>query len=1162
MRKSFGITQVANALIFMIVVLLQLMLSSPLAVAATVVSGNISGSVRWIPEKSPYIVSGDIIVGRGATLTIAAGTEVRFRRFPSSHPYTNRGVLRVFGTLKVEGDKDQRVYFGLSEDGAIGDWGGIWVDGYYGGRVIMEYAEIEKAIRGIYVSGGSPVIKQSRFSSNFTGIHLEQTTDFILEGNVASGNGYGFYLDTSQGILQRNSLISNSWGIYSFLSKGMAITHNAIKSNTFGIANDGGMQDVIEYNDFSIRQPNDYAVYLVKGKPLRINYNNFFYDPEIVANPKQVFWYVWNEDNAGDVNASHNWWDTTKPEIIEAYIMDRRDRSYLGLVNYLPLAQSPISGTADDISAPVISINTLAPYSPVLDKDGEVKSLYVTYTLSETASHLTARIRDINGLMGTKGEVLWYKEWVAEDALLRDGQHSWTWNGRLANGKVLVDGLYQVEMVAMDKEIKDLASETARTRLITDSIPPTLEITFPPNDHRLHSNSLTVKGTIEDLNLVGSSVLVREERLGVNVRASLDGTNWEAFIPRLREGLNILKVIAWDGAGNETEQEVSVIYEPVIDLSLATPTNQDTQVIQGTIRAGFLDDIGRIDIVVGGQHYATKILGQDFQTLREVPLALGENSILAVAYDLLGNPLGEVMAVIEYDPLFDITIVGNFAPGLQMVSVPMTPFNDDPSAVFGSPFNDEPGATFESPLARWGYIKGVGPSYIYDKEQLPRLNPYRGYWWNPPSPNTISVNGKAYDPAKGFRFPVELGWSQIGCPFLYPIWWDKAQFAADQGRLLSWQEAVREGWISRGLWTYRDGGYVPSATLEPWSGYWLLARRQLDVVIPPEAVDLTGGIPFTKATGENPGKGFRSQTQTQRHDTPGKGNDGLSAMGLGATSWSMQLSLTAGELQDRYNYLGVAPGAKRGFDPEYQVEKPPPAKGPILWLSSASSNLGIKTGQPQSPAGLHGTYARGVFQAERAAKGPSTGGQGGLPLAVDYRRPDEPLVWDIFIDSNSDTEEMVLTWAGNWEPAKWQVILSDPATGTTLPLLTFGSHNLDLATGEIKHLQIQATSLGGELSLSEVLPYPNPWNMAQPLKLRFTITQPALVEARIYDVAGNLVRILSPERKTPGRHYFVWDGRNGQGRIAANGLYFYQVTARPTSGGKSVKAQGRLAVLR
>ena len=129
----------------------------------------------------------------------------------------------------------------------------------------MEHAEIEYAQRGLYVSGGSPAVKNCRFSSNFSGIHLERATSFLLERNIVSGNDYGLYLDTSQGTVTKNSIISNSWGIYSFLSPGITITHNAIKSNTFGVVNDGGRQDVIEYNDFSIRQPNDYAVYILEG---------------------------------------------------------------------------------------------------------------------------------------------------------------------------------------------------------------------------------------------------------------------------------------------------------------------------------------------------------------------------------------------------------------------------------------------------------------------------------------------------------------------------------------------------------------------------------------------------------------------------------------------------------------------------------------------------------------------------------------------------------------------------------------------------------------------------------------------------------------------------------------------------------------------------------
>ena len=136
--------------------LFSLQILSWLCPGGRTVSGKINGNVRWVPENSPYIVNGDIVVAPGATLTIAPGTEVRFRRYHTSYPYTNRGVLRVLGTLRVEGTQENPVYFGLYEEGGIGDWGGIWVDGYWGGNVIMEYAEIELVLRG-YMSQAAPL---------------------------------------------------------------------------------------------------------------------------------------------------------------------------------------------------------------------------------------------------------------------------------------------------------------------------------------------------------------------------------------------------------------------------------------------------------------------------------------------------------------------------------------------------------------------------------------------------------------------------------------------------------------------------------------------------------------------------------------------------------------------------------------------------------------------------------------------------------------------------------------------------------------------------------------------------------------------------------------------------------------------------------------------
>ncbi|NLY52493.1 MAG: hypothetical protein GX063_06240 [Firmicutes bacterium] len=1128
--------------ILLILLLFSLQILLPQTVlAATTVSGKINGNVRWVPENSPYIVNGDIVVAPGATLTIAPGTEVRFRRYHTSYPYTNRGVLRVLGTLRVEGTQENPVYFGLYEEGGIGDWGGIWVDGYWGGKVIMEYAEIEFAQRGIYVSGGSPVVKNSRFSSNFSGIHLERTTDFLLERNIASGNDYGIYLDTSQGTVTKNSIISNSWGLYSFLSHGAAITHNAVKSNTFGIVIDGGREDVIEYNDFSIRQPNDYAVYIIEGKPARINYNNFFYDPEITTTPGQVFWYIWNEDNAGDVNASHNWWDTVNPAVIEAYIMDRRDRSYLGLVNYLPIAQSPISGTADDISAPVVSINNLPPFSPAAGKGEEEPLLAVNYSLSETVKALYAQVRDSHGLMGPKGGVLWSAEW-REGELLRDGQHTWSWNGRLESGQVLADGEYQIEMTAEDIEIKGLISSTARARLIIDTIPPVLTIDFPGQNYRLHDNSIRVEGRVQDENLVGGLVLVRARDLGENVRADLDGESWQAVISRLREGPNILEVSAYDGAGNEAAAARTVFYEPVIDLKITTPTNIPSQVIRGTVREAFADEVGRVEIVVNGQPYSTVLSQGEFSTLEPVPLKLGDNDITAAANTTSGAVFGRVTAVIEYDPLYNITVSNQFPQGLQMVSIPMTPFDDDPTAVFGSS------------LARWSSLEDGTPGYVYSGQDLERVTPYRGYWWKPDTPQRVTVTGKAYAPSKGFQFPLEPGWNQIGCPFLQPVQWEKAKFAADQGRSLSWEEAVKEGWLSRSLWTYREGGYVPANTLEPWSGYWILVRRPLQVIIPPEAVTADDGLLSVKGAGSPV---ILAGGAVPWGAEAFGGHGAASGMSLGTSSgisWSLQLSAASGESQDRYNYLGVAPGAKSGFDPAYDLEKPPPAEGPIVWLGGSRAGAGfVKT------------------QDGRRRDNITAAALAGTALAADYRSLDEPLIWDIFIENNtagSDAGEVTLSWMGNWDARVWRLTLMEPGesstsgAGTQMPLPSFGSITFTLQPREVKHLQIQAVSREGSLSLQGVLPYPNPWNMSGPLKLAYTINQPAVVEARVYDVTGRLVRILPAETKPAGRHYFLWDGRNGRGRIAANGLYFYQVTARPVGGGKSVKAQGRLAILR
>lgn len=75
--------------------------------------------------------------------------------------------------------------------------------------------------------------------------------------------------------------------------------------------------------------------------------------------------------------------------------------------------------------------------------------------------------------------------------------------------------------------------------------------------------------------------------------------------------------------------------------------------------------------------------------------------------------------------------------------------------------------------------------------------------------------------------------------------------------------------------------------------------------------------------------------------------------------------------------------------------------------------------------------------------------------------------------------------------------------------------------------------------------YPNPFNPQT--TIRFAIPASAgpsvAVSLRLYDVSGRLVRALSTERRRPGIHTVIWDGRNDAGVQVRSGVYFCKMRA-------------------
>ncbi len=71
--------------------------------------------------------------------------------------------------------------------------------------------------------------------------------------------------------------------------------------------------------------------------------------------------------------------------------------------------------------------------------------------------------------------------------------------------------------------------------------------------------------------------------------------------------------------------------------------------------------------------------------------------------------------------------------------------------------------------------------------------------------------------------------------------------------------------------------------------------------------------------------------------------------------------------------------------------------------------------------------------------------------------------------------------------------------------------------------------------------YPNPFNAGTVIKYSLTESMP--VKLKIFNVVGEVVRMLVDEFQTGGTYTVHWDGRDESGRQIASGIYFYKISA-------------------
>ncbi len=166
--------------------LLFTVLCSLFTAKATNVSGGIYSNTTWTLLNSPYIVTDNVVVFPGNTLTIEAGVIVKFADTKSIE--IRQASLIAIGTIL-----DSITFTSNNASPTPGIWDKVWLNG---GSMTTEFifCSFKFATKGICEGNGTTIIKKSNFDYNRFGI-LGGYTTYIdtcsFTNNTEAGIGGG-----------------------------------------------------------------------------------------------------------------------------------------------------------------------------------------------------------------------------------------------------------------------------------------------------------------------------------------------------------------------------------------------------------------------------------------------------------------------------------------------------------------------------------------------------------------------------------------------------------------------------------------------------------------------------------------------------------------------------------------------------------------------------------------------------------------------------------------------------------------------------------------------------------------------------------------------------------------------------------------------------------
>ena len=176
--------------------------AGPIKAGPTFVGGTISEDTTWNRAQSPYIVTADILVKTGVTLTINPDVEVKFDGYFG---------IRVDGILNAQGTLQSQITFTSNKASpALGDWKRLQLSN----TSVLNYCIVEYADTGVLASNTSPSIQNCVIQNNSRGLEFDLASSPTVLNNHILRNNTGIYLNGDAlrfplGPINNNSIYNN-----------------------------------------------------------------------------------------------------------------------------------------------------------------------------------------------------------------------------------------------------------------------------------------------------------------------------------------------------------------------------------------------------------------------------------------------------------------------------------------------------------------------------------------------------------------------------------------------------------------------------------------------------------------------------------------------------------------------------------------------------------------------------------------------------------------------------------------------------------------------------------------------------------------------------------------------------------------------------------------